>query len=228
MAEEYVISVVLEGKAAGLSQQINKAADSQTKLEQETQRANIAFLAQVARYQAMTAALNQTVGGFNKLAGAMDRLGWKEQATLIRKGTAVLELFAGPAEIYLAYLTLSIAMGRKDIATKTGQTAATGRLTLATKGLTKAMLANPMLAIAVAVTALIVVIMSLDGRVKKLTDVFWPLVSVFKELQRVTDGVIFGMEKLFNLVNEFSLDGLNKKLNDSFLGGPGAGSRGLA
>ena len=125
MAEEYVISVVLEGKAAGLTQSTNKAANAQTKLEQETQRANIAFLAQVARYQAMTAALNQTVGGFNKLAGAFDRLGFKEQAELIRKGTAVLELFAGPAEIYLAYLTLSIALGKRDIKTKTGQTAAT-------------------------------------------------------------------------------------------------------
>ena len=47
MADEYVISVVLEGKAAGLSQQIDKATNSQTKLEKATQRANIAFLAQV-------------------------------------------------------------------------------------------------------------------------------------------------------------------------------------
>ena len=228
MAEEYVISVVLEGKAAGLTQATKKGADAQTKLEQETQRANIAFLAQVARYQAMTAALNQTVGGFNKLAGAFDRLGFKEQAELIRKGTAVLELFAGPAEIYLAYLTLSIALGKSDIKTKTGQTAATGGLTAATTKLNLAMKANPLIAMAVAVVALITVIMILEGRIKKVTDVFKPLVAIFRELQIVTDGVIFGIEKLFNLMQEFSLDGLNRKLNDTFIGGSGPGSRGLA
>ena len=90
------------------------------------------------------------------------------------------------------------------------------------------MKANPLIAMAVAVVALITVIMILEGRIKKVTDVFKPLVAIFRELQIVTDGVIFGIEKLFNLMQEFSLDGLNRKLNDTFIGGSGPGSRGLA
>ena len=65
MADEYVINVVLEGDSGSLTRETNRGADSQKRLEEETQKANIAFLAQVARYQAMTAALNQTVGGLN-------------------------------------------------------------------------------------------------------------------------------------------------------------------
>jgi|TARA_R100001163_G_C5048574_1_gene185596 ethanolamine utilization microcompartment shell protein EutS len=227
MAEQYVISVVLEGNASSMNNASKQVVSGQKQVKQSTEAANIAFLAQIARYQAMTAALNQTVGGFNKLAGGLDRLGWKEQAAMIRKGTAALEIIAGPAEIYLAYLTLTIAMGKKDIATKTGQTAATGRLTLATRAMNKAFLANPLFMIAAALAVVIYLIMSLDGRVKKLTDVVWPLVEVFERLQVVTDGVIHGIRVLNNLVNDFSLDGLNKKLNDSFIGGGGGASTSL-
>ena len=175
MAEEYVISVVLEGKAAGLTQSTNKAANAQTKLEQETQRANIAFLAQVARYQAMTAALNQTVGGFNKLAGALDRLGFKESAEGLRKFTAVLELFAGPAEIYLAYLTLSIALGMKDAKAKEAQAAATTKAATAQTGLNAAMRANPLIAIITVIILVITVFALLEkkfGLVTKMVDGF--------------------------------------------------------
>ena len=120
-------------------------------------------------------------------------MGWKEQAAGLRKMTAVLEIIAGPAEIYLAYLTLTIAFGKKDIVTKDGQTGATGRLALATKALNKAFMANPLFMIAAALSIVIYLNMSLDGRVKKLTDVVWPLVNVFERLQAVTDGVIHGI-----------------------------------
>lgn len=227
MAEQYVVTVVLEGNVDSMSKSMDNAASSQRNVKRATDDANLSFLAQIARYQAMTAALNQTIGGFNKLAGGLDRLGWKEQAAGLRKMTAVLEVIAGPAEIYLAYLTLTIAFGKKDIVTKTGQTAATGRLALATKALNKAFMANPLFMIAAALSIVIYLIMSLDGRVKKLTDVVWPLVNVFERLQAVTDGVVHGIRVLNNLVNDFSLDGLNKKLNDSFIG-EGGGSNALA
>ena len=49
MADEYVISVVLEGKSGSLTSATNKGADAQKNLKGATQAANIEFLAQVAR-----------------------------------------------------------------------------------------------------------------------------------------------------------------------------------
>ena len=175
MAEEYVISVVLEGNASSLKTATDQGVKGQEKLKKSTQEANIEFLAQVARYQAMTAALNQTVGGFNKLAGALDRLGFKESAEGLRKFTAVLELFAGPAEIYLAYLTLSIALGMKDAKAKEAQAAATTKAATAQTGLNAAMRANPLIAIITVIILVITVFALLEkkfGLVTKMVDGF--------------------------------------------------------
>ena len=211
MAEEYVISVVLEGKAAGLTQSTNKAADAQTKLEQQTQRANVAFLAQVARYQAMTAALNQTVGGFNKLAGAMDRLGFKEQAEGIRKFTAVLELFAGPAEIFLAYLTLSIALGHKDVAVKGKQTVATKSLDKSTKALNATMGRSPMMLVALGIVSVVAMLIVFERETGKVTALIRGLNNELRDLigllDRITD--VAGGNIFNRLVNSSSLQKLN-------------------
>lgn len=175
MAEEYVISVVLEGNASSLKRSTDEGAKGQEKLKTKTQEANIAFLAQVARYQAMTAALNQTVGGFNKLAGALDRLGFKESAEGLRKFTALLELVAGPAEIYLAYLTLSIALGMKDKQTKDKQAVSTGILTTAQIRLNAAFKANPLIAWISVILIVIAVFAMLEkrfGLVTKIVDGF--------------------------------------------------------
>tara|TARA_R100000234_G_scaffold112608_1_gene86399 strand:+ start:578 stop:1240 length:663 start_codon:yes stop_codon:yes gene_type:complete len=175
MAEEYVISVVLEGNASSLKKATDEGAKGQGKLKKSTQEANIEFLAQVARYQAMTAALNQTIGGLNKMAGALDKLGFKEQGEFIRKYTAVLELAAGPAEIYLAYLTLSIAMGMKDAKTKDAQAGATTKAATAQAGLNAAMKANPLIAIISAIILVIVFFALLEkkfGLVTKMVDGF--------------------------------------------------------
>ena len=169
MADEYVISVVLEGNATGLSNATNKGAESQRNLKKNTQAANIEFLAQVARYQAMTAALNQTIGGLNKFAGGLEAIGFERAAEGTRKFTKLLELIAGPAEIYLAYLTLSIAMGKKDVATKGAQTAATGALATATAYLNAVMLLNPFILIAVAIVVLVVALVALEKKFRVIT-----------------------------------------------------------
>tara|TARA_R100000234_G_scaffold92363_1_gene60592 strand:- start:507 stop:1175 length:669 start_codon:yes stop_codon:yes gene_type:complete len=189
LADEYVVSVVLEGNSTSLESASNRGARSQDKLKKSTQEANIEFLAQVARYQAMTAALNQTVGGFNKLAGAMDRLGFKEQGEQIRQFTAYLELVAGPAEIYLAYLTLSIALGQKDALTKGKQTAATGTLTKAQLGLNAALRVNPYVMLITVVVSLVSAFLifgkGIDNtktRVELLTDAVKRLREAFEDL----------------------------------------------
>ena len=175
MADEYVINVVLEGDSGSLTRETNRGADSQKRLEEETQKANIAFLAQVARYQAMTAALNQTVGGLNKFAGGLEAIGFEKTAEATRKLTKGLELIAGPAEIYLAYQTLQIALAQKDVASKGAQTTATGILTAAQMKLNAVMAMNPFILIAVAIVVLVVALVALEkkfGLVTKMVDGF--------------------------------------------------------
>ena len=164
MADEYVISVVLEGDANSLANATNQGADAQKNLKTNTDDANLAFLAQVARYQAMTAALNQTIGGLNKFAGGLEAIGMEKTAEATRKFTKLLELVAGPAEIYLAYMTLTIAMGKKDVKTKGAQTAATGALATATGYLNAVMAVNPMILMAVAVVLLVVALVALQKK----------------------------------------------------------------
>ena len=208
MAEEYVISVVLEGNSSSMTNATNKATKGQKQVKAATQEANIAFLAQVARYQAMTAALNQTIGGFNKLAGALDKLGWKEGAEGLRKFTAVLELFAGPAEIYLAYLTLSIALGIKDAKAKEAQAAATTKAATAQTGLNAAMKANPLIAIISAIILVIVFFALLEkkfGLVTKIVDGFnnslESMEDHFMKIVNLGRGVISVFEKVGNVMN---------------------------
>ena len=208
MAEEYVISVVLEGNSSSMTNATNKATKGQKQVKAATQEANIAFLAQVARYQAMTAALNQTIGGFNKLAGALDKLGWKEGAEGLRKFTAVLELFAGPAEIYLAYLTLSIALGMKDAKAKEAQAAATTKAATAQTGLNAAMKANPLIAIISAIILVIVFFALLEkkfGLVTKIVDGFnnslESMEDHFMKIVNLGRGVISVFEKVGNVMN---------------------------
>ena len=201
MADEYVISVVLEGDATSLSNATNKGADAQKNLKTNTQAANIEFLAQVARYQAMTAALNQTIGGINKIAGGLEAIGFERTAEATRKFTKYLELVAGPAEIYLAYLTLSIAMGMKDAKVKGAQTAATTGLTAAIWANTTALLANPLLWIVVAVVALTYALYRMEKRFGVLANTLDALLNplglvkdFLEKIQDVMNGIVYGID----------------------------------
>ena len=214
MADEYVISVVLEGNATSLTNATNQVAKAQGNLKKNTDSANIAFLAQVARYQAMTAALNQTIGGLNKLAGGLEAIGLKGTfgADGLRKFTKILELFAGPAEIYLAYLTFSIAMGKKDVAVKGAQTAATAGFTAAIKANTKALLLHPLFFIVAMIVILLATLYSLEKRFgnlgRALNTLLHPLELVKDFLEGIQDfmnGIVYG-------VDDF-VDGLGALLN---------------
>jgi len=201
LADEYVISVVLEGNASSLTNATNKGADAQKNLKKNTDSANIAFLAQVARYQAMTAALNQTIGGINKIAGGLEAIGFERTAEATRKFTKYLELVAGPAEIYLAYLTLSIAMGMKDAKVKGAQTAATTGLTAAIWANTTALLANPLLWIVVAVVALTYALYRMEKRFGVLANTLDALLNplglvkdFLEKIQDVMNGIVYGID----------------------------------
>lgn len=207
MSEQMVITVVLEGNVDSMSKSMDNAAASQRNVKRAVDSTNISFLAQLAKYQALTAALNQTVGGFNKLAGGLDRLGFKRVASGLRKFTAVLEIIAGPAEIYLAYLTLTVVMGKKDVTTKTAQVGITTKLTLATKRLNAALLANPLFLLTFAITSLILGLSEINMKfgglgkaVKAATAPLQVIVDIFKALDGMIDGLgdkITGFTKIF-------------------------------
>jgi len=212
LADEYVISVVLEGNASSLTNATNKGADAQKNLKKNTDSANIAFLAQVARYQAMTAALNQTIGGINKIAGGLEAIGFERTAEATRKFTKYLELVAGPAEIYLAYLTLSIAMGMKDAKVKGAQTTATTGLTAAIWANTTALLANPLLWIVVAVVALTYALYRMEKRFGVLANTLDALLNplglvrdFLEKIQDVMNGIVYGIDDF--------VDGIGALLN---------------
>jgi len=192
---------VLEGNASSHTNATNKGADAQKNLKKNTDSANIAFLAQVARYQAMTAALNQTIGGINKIAGGLEAIGFERTAEATRKFTKYLELVAGPAEIYLAYLTLSIAMGMKDAKVKGAQTAATTGLTAAIWANTTALLANPLLWIVVAVVALTYALYRMEKRFGVLANTLDALLNplglvkdFLEKIQDVMNGIVYGID----------------------------------
>ena len=207
MSEQMVITVVLEGNVDSMSKSMDNAAASQRNVKRAVDSTNISFLAQLAKYQALTAALNQTVGGFNKLAGGLDRLGFKRVASGLRKFTAVLEIIAGPAEIYLAYLTLTVVMGKKDVTTKTAQVGITTKLTIATRRLNAALLANPLFLLTVAITTLILGLSEINKKfgglgkaVKAATAPLQVIVDIFKALDGMIDGLgdkITGFTKIF-------------------------------
>lgn len=215
MADEYVVSVVLEGDSNSLTNATDRGSRSQKNLKKSTDDANLAFLAQVARYQAMTAALNQTIGGLNKLAGGLEAIGFEKTAESTRKFTKLLELFAGPAEIYLAYLTLTIALGQKDVATKGAQTTATGILTTAQMKLNAAMAMNPLVIIAVAIVVLLVALYALEKRfgfvTKQIDKLNNALQTMDEFLGRIRDGwkgVEVGMKRVSDLISGRALSRL--------------------
>ena len=126
LADEYVISVVLEGKAGSAKSAIKGAADAEGELEGEIIAANVAFITQLARMEALTSGLNQTIGGIDKMTGGLERTGVlsKEGAEKMRKFTGALQAMAGPMEVVIALKKLHIAItGVETGATKTSTVA---------------------------------------------------------------------------------------------------------
>ena len=116
MAEEYVISVVLEGNASSMTNATNKASKSQQTLKKSTTEANVALLANIAVFQATVAALNQVSGGLNKTAGALDKIGAKDTAQVVRNIATAFEIVAGPLEVILAGFTFYIVLSSQAAA----------------------------------------------------------------------------------------------------------------
>ena len=197
MADEYVINVVLEGDSGSLTRETNRGADSQKRLEEETQKANIAFLAQVARYQAMTAALNQTIGGIDKMTGGLERTGVlsKEGAEKMRKFTGALLAMAGPMEVAIALKKLHIAITGVDTGATELNDKTKKKLTITQRALNAAQSAMPLMLLIVGALLLFKVLVRLEEKMgwatwsaEKLGDAFRAVAEYIKEATDAVDG----------------------------------------
>ena len=90
-------------------------------------------------------------------------------------------------------MTLTIALGKKDVATKSAQTASTGILTTATAKLNAVMALNPFILIAVAIVVLVVALVALEkkfGLITKSVDMLnEALFKVDMFLGRIRDAI---------------------------------------
>ena len=221
MAEEYVISVVLEGNASSLSSATDKASKGQQKLKTSTVDANVSMLAQLARFQAMTAAMNQTVGGLNKMTGALEAAGAPQVLTEnMRRLTKILEFIIGPMEIWLAYKTLSIALSYSDAKAKTTDAAATGVLAAATAKLNVVMAMNPFILVAVAIVVLVLALVYLEkklgiitGAVDMLNSALDKMDAFLGKIRNGLAGVASGMQDVVDMI---TLKGLRDGLHGVF------------
>ena len=166
LADEYVISVVLEGKAGSAKQAIKGASDAEQELEGKTIAANVAFVTQLARMEALTSGLNQTIGGIDKMTGGLERTGVlsKEGAEKMRKFTGALQAMAGPMEVVIALKKLHIAItGVETKATKKNTVAKTWGA-VASRALGAAISAIPIMLLVIGAILLFKVLVRLEEK----------------------------------------------------------------
>ena len=171
MADEYVISVVLEGKAGSAKSAIKGAADAEQELQNKTLQANVAFVTQLARMEALTSGLNQTIGGIDKMTGGLERTGVlsKEGAEKMRKFTGALQAMAGPMEVAIALKKLHIAITGVDTTTTKASTVATKKHAFHVRALNMAYKAMPLMLIIVGAILLHKVLVRLEEKTQFMT-----------------------------------------------------------
>jgi len=192
MADEYVISVVLEGNASSLTGASDKGAQSQKNLEKSATATNVALLTQLARYQAMTAALNQTIGGINKIATGMEAAGWEDQANWIRKNVKFLEGMAGVLELVVVMMTLYTLRQASAATATTASTAAnTGFIaSLYAMGTGWLFALGPISIFLIALGALIGLAYVLESQLQVGTKIIEGITGSVEKLQDVINGIL--------------------------------------
>ncbi len=192
MADEYVISVVLEGNASSLSNATDKGTQGQKNLEKSTTATNVALLTQLARYQAMTAALNQTIGGINKIATGLEAAGFEDSAEFIRKNVKFLEGMAGVLELVVVGMTLyTLRQASAAVATTASTAANTGFIASLYgigAGFTAAL--GPIGIFLVVLGALIGLAVILETRLQLGTKIIEGLTSPLEKLQDIINGIL--------------------------------------
>jgi len=192
VADEYVISVVLEGNASSLTGASDKGAQSQKNLEKSTTATNVALLTQLARYQAMTAALNQTIGGINKIATGMEAAGFETQAEFIRKNVKFLEGLAGVLELVVVGMTLYTLRQASAAMATTATTAANTGFIASLYGIGAGFTAalGPIGIFLVVLGALVGVAYLLESRLQLGTKIIEGITGSVEKLQDLINGLL--------------------------------------
>ena len=212
------------------------AAQAQTKLDQSikkstksTVESNVATISKLAAMEAATSGLNQLISAQYKRIDADLAAGEisAEEAEERRKAIKQQEKYTGILESVIAIARLATVGQMIYNAVIAQGTVATNTNTAALNANRIAMMANPWTAIAVILVSVIAYVGVMSGEFKKLTDITKPLVHIFELLGDRLNDVFSAINNLQRIVSEFSLDGLNKRLNDSFMG-EGGGPTALA
>jgi predicted GTPase len=198
MADEYVISVVLEGKAGGAKRAIKSASDAESELQNKTIAANVAFVTQLARMEALTSGLNQTIGGIDKMTGGLERTGVlsKEGAEKMRKFTGALQAIAGPLEVAIALKKLHIAITGVDTGATKASTSAIKKQNIAVRAMSAAWKAVPLMLVIFGAILLYKYLMKLDAETGKVT-------ATINSLKESFDGLKDSVVGAGEAVNDF-------------------------
>jgi len=190
LADEYVISVVLEGKAGGAKRAIKGASDAESELQNKTLAANVAFVTQLARMEALTSGINQTIGGIDKMTGGLERTGVisKEGAENMRKFTGALQIMAGPMEVAIALKKLHIAVTGVDTGATKASTKAKVQGTIATRALNAAMYAMPLMLVVIGAILLFKILTRLEEKTKFMTKTIEGLGAAFDKVKDSVEG----------------------------------------
>ena len=216
LADEYVISVVLEGKAGGAKRAIKSASDAEKELQNKTIAANVAFVTQLARMEALTSGLNQTIGGFDKMTGGLERTGVlsKEGAEKMRNFTGALQAMAGPMEIVIALKKLHIAItGVETGATKTS-TVAIKAQKFHVRALNAAWAAMPLVAVIIGAILLFKIFQRLEDKFGTFTFMIDKTTAAFDALK---DSIL----ATGNAANDFLDNVADVLTGEAIFGGPG-------
>ena len=176
---------VLEADTSDLEDGFKKAGDATDKYTQEQQAASLATMETLARQEALLGSMNQVIGGYGKMGGALQKLGVlnEEQFQQFEKSRAAMELAAGPIEVYIALKKAKAALEYKDATATKTSTAATITSTGAMKKLNMVLRANPIIFIISLVIAFALALYSLEKRFGSITFVIEQMSKVFNKFK---------------------------------------------
>jgi len=197
MAEEYIISVVIEGSDKA-SKPLKDAKDNVTGL-------NTNLINTMVALEGVASGMNQLVGGMNKMVGGLEKtegkfLGMKvaseANVKALRNVSTTMEIMIGPMEMGIALMKLHTVATSSATVAELGFAGAAGAAASATWAWTVALLANPIVLIVVGILALIAVFYILEKKFGVVTMAVDALTHPLEYLQNIIDSLIFAFDDL--------------------------------
>ena len=197
MAEEYVISVVIEGsdKASAPVKSAGKSVDG----------LNTKLINTMVQLEGVASGMNQMVGGMNKMVGGLEKsegkvLGFnvasEAQIKTLRNVSTQMEILIGPLEMGIALAKLhTVAMSSATIA-ELGFVGATKAATIAVYNFNLALLMNPIGAVVAFVVILLGTLYVLEKKFGLVTAGVDALSDAFAYLKELLDAILDAMDNL--------------------------------